>query len=151
MEPPQSYQNSHAVSSRNPQTRHVRDVENNSPPTEPASAYAGTSFDQRLRRFVRNRATSALQTDPAAPSPSSQTKECCFICIARNGHDTVAMQIPCPEIRPGQKERETEIYDEITKNLLLYYGIRRFLPFYGVRDVQEVNVLELGSDPSNLE
>lgn len=61
------------------------------------------------------------------------------------------MQIPCPEIRPGQKERETEIYDEITKKLLLYYGIRRFLPFYGVRDVQEVNVLELSSDPSNLE
>jgi hypothetical protein len=50
------------------------------------------------------------------------------------------MQIPCPQIRPSQKEREIEIYDEVTKKLQLYYGIRRFLPFYGVQAVQEVNV-----------
>jgi hypothetical protein len=140
MEPLPSHQDARAVSSRNPQTRHVHDVENNSPLTEPASAHLGTSFYQRIGRFVRSLTTSTLPTDPTAPSPLSQTEECCFICIARNGHDTVAMQISCPQIRPGQKERETEIYDEITKKLLVYYGIRRFLPFYGVRDVQEVNV-----------
>lgn len=136
MEPPvTSHQDA-----RNRQTRHVHDVENNSPLTGPTSAQVRTSVYQRVQRFVRSLATSAPPPDTRAPSPLSQTMECYFICIDRKGHDTVAMRIPCPQIRPGRKERETEVYERITEKLLLYYGMRRFLPFYGVRDAQEVNV-----------
>jgi len=135
-----SHRDAHAVASRNPPTRHVRDVENNSPLTEPPPTHLGTSFVQRIRNFSRGLTTSVLPPYSTTPSPPSQTKECCFMCIDRKGRDTVAMQIPCPQIRPGQKERETEIYDLITAKLQLYYGLRRFLPFYGVRAVEEVNV-----------
>jgi len=133
-----SHRDAHAAASCNPPTRHVRDVENNSPLTEPPPTHLGTSFVQRI--FSRGLTTSVLPPDSTTPSPPTQTKECCFMCIDRNGRDTVAMQIPCPQVRPGQKERETEIYDRVTAKLQLYYGLRRFLPFYGVRAVEEVNV-----------
>jgi hypothetical protein len=111
-----SHRDAHAVASRNPPTRHVRDVENNSPLTEPPPTHLGTSFVQRIRNFSRGLTTSVLPPDSTTPSPPTQTKECCFMCIDRNGRDTVAMQIPCPQIRPGQKERETEIMTESLPN-----------------------------------
>lgn len=142
-------QEADATNSHEPRTRRVRDVENNSPLTEPAPSHVGTSIYQHIQKAVRILATSTPALDSTTPPPLSQTEECCFICLDRNGHDTVAMQIPCPQIRPGQKERETEIYDRITERLLLYYGMRRFLPFYGIRDAQEVNVRTVNANPSS--
>jgi hypothetical protein len=135
-----SHRDTHTAGSRNTQTRHVDDVENNSPLTEPAPTRVGASIYQHVRKFACSHAITARTTDSAVP-PSSlpQTKECCLVCIHRTGRDTVAMRTPCPQSSSGRKDREDKIYRDIKENILLYYGIRRFLPFYGVRDVQEVN------------
>jgi hypothetical protein len=78
-------------------------------------------------------------TTPSAAVPS---KWCCFICVDISGRETVAMKIPCPSRKPrlGSKDRETKIYETIKQSLTIYYGMSRFLPFYGVKGVQEVNV-----------
>jgi hypothetical protein len=81
-------------------------------------------------------------SDPIASSPAPQPKWCCFICIDIPGCQPVAMKIPCPPRKKGtgQKDRETKIYGTIKERLTTYYEIPRFLPFYGVKEVQEVNV-----------
>ena len=104
------------------------------------STHAGTSIHQRIQSVISSLVTSAQHPDSTSPTPLCQTDECCFIGIERNGRDTVAMQTPCPQLKPVLKEGEIEIYDTITEKLFLYYGLRRFLAFYGVRDAQEVNV-----------
>jgi hypothetical protein len=91
---------------------------------------------QAIRRFLRVPAS-----DLVAPHSASPSKWYCFICIDTSGHETVAMKIPCPPRKSqGTKDRETKIYETIKERLTIYYCVSRFLPFYGVQEVQEVNV-----------
>jgi hypothetical protein len=91
---------------------------------------------------VMSRSSSMPASDPIPPHPALRPKWCCFICIDIAGREPVAMKIPCPPRKPGTglNARETQIYENIKQRLTTYYGMSRFLPFYGVKDVQEVNV-----------
>ena len=108
---------------------------------------------QELGQFLR-----APASDPNVSRPTSPVDRCCFICIAMSGREIVAMKIPCPRRKlaiskhrgtvpmeipcppPASKHRETKTYKMIKERLKVYYGMSRFLPFYGIQDVQEVNV-----------
>jgi hypothetical protein len=142
------------------------DVESNLPRTELTPSYTGIPYHQRIQKLLGTFFVSkALQTrmkqlsgkppliqvmrrflrvpasDPIAPPPALRSKWCCFICIDISGRQTVAMKIPCPPKKSkGTKDRETKIYETIKERLTIYYGMSRFLPFYGVKEVQEVKV-----------
>jgi hypothetical protein len=87
------------------------------------------------------RRSSIVPTSTATASrPDLRSTWCCFICIAMSGRENVAMKIPCPPSKSGTADRETKIYEIINERLTIYYGMSRFLPFYGVQRVEEVNV-----------
>jgi hypothetical protein len=79
-------------------------------------------------------------SNPTKSHPALRSNWCCFICIAMSGREIVAMEIPCPPSKSGLADRETKIYQNIKERLTIYYGMSRYLPFYGVQEVQEVNV-----------
>jgi hypothetical protein len=145
----------------------INDVESNLPRTELTSSYTGTPYHQRIQRLLGTFfGSKALQTrmkqlsrrppliqvmrrflrvpssDLVASNPALRSMWCCFICIDISGRQPVAMKIPCPPSKQGtrSKDRETRIYETIKERLTIYYGMSRFLPFYGVQEVQEVNV-----------
>jgi hypothetical protein len=156
----------HLTESRVSQEYEIDDVESNMPRTELTSSYTGIPYHQRIQKLLGTFfGSKAIQTrmkqlsrkhsliqvirrclkvpasDLSGPHSASPSKWCCFICIDTSGRETVAMKIPCPPRKSqGTKDRETKIYETIKERLTIYYCVSRFLPFYGVQEVQEVNV-----------
>jgi hypothetical protein len=89
---------------------------------------------------VTRRSSKVPTSTATASRPDLRSTWCCFICIAMSGRENVAMKIPCPPSKSGTADRETKIYEIINERLTIYYGMSRFLPFYGVQRVEEVNV-----------